>query len=292
MTDHDSEYYVPASSKWPIIGALAFLFLGFGAAKWLHGNTSGPILTGIGALLFIYMLFGWFGDVIKEHRQGKLDNPQVIRSFRWGVIWFIFTEIALFAALFGALLYARFVSVAQLGGAGDGMWTHILIWPSFNATWPLLTNPNPSLYLSAKAAMNTWGIPALNTLVILLSGACITAAFWGVLKNDRKQAIAFLFFTIVLGITFLVLQVNEYWHAYTVTGVKLSSGIYGSTFYMITGLDGLHVFAGVIMLTVILWRLIRGDFTSTNHFGFAAVFWYWHFVEFIWLMVFILVYWL
>lgn len=289
--DSKSSYYVPAPSYWPIVGSIALLCLGVGAANWVQGKTIGPWLSLVGGLILIYMLFGWFGTIIKEHREGKLDNPQVRISYRWGVIWFIFSEIMLFVALFGALFYARVISVPQLGGAGSGAMTHLLNWPSFTATWPLLHNPNPAQFPGALKAMEVWGSPAINTLIILLSGVCITIAYWGVLKNRRKQMIIFQALTILLALAFLYMQVHEYWMAYTVNGVKLTSGIYGSTFFMMTGLDGLHVAAGAIMLTVILWRMIKGDFSPKNHFAFDAVFWYWHFVEFIWIMLFIFVYW-
>ena len=291
MSEQEKPYFVPAPSFWPIIGSIALFCLGLGAANWVQGKSIGPYLSLIGGLILVYMLFGWFGAVIKEHRAGHYDDPKVRGSFRWGVIWFIFTEIMLFVALFGALIYARVVAVPHLAGAGDRMMTHLLMWPNFKDAWPVLTNPNPLAFHGPKAAMDTWGIPAINTLILLCSGVTITAAYWGVLKNRRWQITLFLTLTILLGIAFLGMQVQEYWIAYTIKGVKLTSGIYGSIFFLMTGLDGLHVLAGVLMLVVILWRVLRGDFSPTNHFAFDAVFWYWHFVEFIWLMLFIFVYW-
>lgn len=289
---HDSGYYVPSPSKWPIVGSIALLFLGLGAVHWVHGQITGPYLCGIGLVILIYMLYGWFGTLIREDRAGKLSDPQVRRSFRMGMLWFIFTEVMLFVALFGALFYARLISVPQIGGAGSGVPTHLLLWPAFQGIWPPLKSPDPNMFTTAKAAMDVWGVPAINTLIILLSGATITFGYWGVIREKRWQAILGQSLTIILGSAFLLMQVREYWVAYTTKGVKLTSGIYGSTFYMITAFDALHVFAGVIMLAVILWRLTRRDFSPKDHFGFSAVFWYWHFVEFIWLLLFVFVYWI
>lgn len=294
MTVHHEKgsYYLPAPSRWPIIGSIALFCFFIGLANWIHGNTIGPYLFGIGVLVLLYMMFGWFGTVIRENRMGLLRDPQVDRSFRWGMIWFIFTEVMFFGAFFGALFYTRVLSVPWLGGSGFGEMTHLLLWPGFKATWPLLTTPSPTLFHGPKSVMETWGIPALNTLILLSSGATITVAHWGVVKNRRVQMIVFQILTISLGITFLIMQANEYFTAYTLKALKLSAGIYGSTFFMLTGFHALHVTLGTIMLIVILYRMLRGDFSSTDHFGFEAVSWYWHFVDVVWLGLFIFVYWL
>lgn len=287
-------YYLPNPSYWPIIGSIAIFCLLVGAANWLHGNTIGPILFTIGAILLAIMLFGWFSTVIQETRAGLLQNPQVDRSFRWGMVWFIFSEIMFFAAFFGALFYARVLSVPWLGGAGNSAasMTHLLLWPQFNENWPLLQTPNPALYPGPGEVMHAWGIPAINTAILLTSGLTITIAHWGVLKNRRVQMIIAQLATILLGISFLCLQAHEYWEAYTRLSLKLSAGIYGTTFFMLTGFHGLHVTIGTIMLIVILWRMLKGDFNSQEHFGFEATSWYWHFVDVVWLALFIFVYWL
>jgi cytochrome c oxidase subunit 3 len=240
------------------------------------------------------MLFGWFGTVIAETRAGLLQDPQVDRSFRWGMVWFIFSEVMFFAAFFGALFYTRVLSVPWLGGTGNhsATLTHLLIWPEFTKSWPLFQTPNPGLFQGPSEVMKAWGIPAINTAVLLTSGLTITVAHWGVLKNRRIQMILAQVVTILLGVAFLCLQAHEYIEAYSDFNLKLSSGIYGTTFFMLTGFHGLHVTIGTIMLIVILWRMLKGDFNSQEHFGFEAVSWYWHFVDVVWLGLFIFVYWL
>lgn len=293
MSDkHNGSYYLPAPSHWPIIGSIGLFCFLVGAANWLHNHVIGPYLFLLGAFIIVFMLFGWFGTVINENEKGLLNSEQVERSFRWGMIWFIFSEVMFFGAFFGALFYARMYSVPWLGGEGSGVLTHLLLWPNFQAEWPLLQNPNPSLFIAPKAVMETWGIPALNTLILLTSGVTITIAHWGILKNRRTQTIIFQALTIILGITFLMMQTHEYVIAYTEKGLKLSSGIYGTTFFMLTGFHGIHVTVGTIMLITILVRLLKGHFDEKHHFAFEAVAWYWHFVDVVWLGLFTFVYWL
>ncbi|MBS0349844.1 MAG: cytochrome c oxidase subunit 3 [Proteobacteria bacterium] len=291
---HHGNYYLPNPSYWPIIGSVAIFCLLVGAANWLHGNVIGPVLFFVGAIILAIMLFGWFGTVISETRAGLLQDPQVDRSFRWGMVWFIFSEIMFFLAFFGALFYARVFSVPWLAGQGNNaaVLTHLLLWPSFTHSWPLFQTPNPALFKGPMEVMSAWGIPAINTAILLTSGVTITIAHWGVLKNRRVQMMLAQFVTILLGIAFLCLQAHEYWDAYHLKQLKLSAGIYGTTFFMLTGFHGLHVTIGSIMLIVILWRMLKGDFNSQEHFGFEAVSWYWHFVDVVWLGLFIFVYWL
>lgn len=290
--NNNEKYYLPAPSGWPIIGSIGLFCLLFGAAHWLHQKPIGPYLFVTGAIIMIFMLFGWFRKVIHENEAGLLNSKQMERSYRWGMIWFIFSEVMFFSAFFGALFYARVYSVPWLGGEGSGVLTHLLLWPNFQPNWPLLVNPNPSLYVGAKSIMDIWGIPALNTLILLTSGATITVAHWGILKNRRAQAILFQGITILLGITFLLMQAHEYTIAYTEKALKLSSGIYGTTFFMLTGFHALHVTVGTIILITIFGRLLRGHFNSEHHFGFEAAAWYWHFVDVVWLALFVFVYWL
>lgn len=294
-TDHHSGgYYLPNPSYWPIIGSIAIFCLLVGAANWLHGNIIGPILFFAGAIVLAVMLFGWFGTVISETRAGLLQDPQVDRSFRWGMVWFIFSEVMFFGAFFGALFYTRVLSVPWLSGEGSNaaIMTHMLLWPQFTQSWPLYQTPNPALFAGPREVMSAWGIPAINTAILLTSGVTITIAHWGVLKNRRVQMIIAQLATILLGIAFLCLQAHEYWEAYSLLNLKLSAGIYGTTFFMLTGFHGLHVTIGTIMLIVILWRMLKGDFNSQEHFGFEAASWYWHFVDVIWLILFVFVYWL
>jgi cytochrome c oxidase subunit 3 len=262
-----------------------FLLLG-GFANFLHGG-SWMVMAAGGAVL-IYMLFGWFGTVISESQSGKY-NAQVDMSFRWAMGWFIFSEVMFFAAFFGALFYARMWSVPWLGGASNNVMTSELLWPAFEAMWP--TN-GPGNVGGDYQYMGAWGIPAINTLILLTSGVTVTWAHWGLKKGDRGHLIMGLAATVALGFLFIGLQAYEYIHAYQELNLTLGSGIYGTTFFMLTGFHGLHVTLGATMLMVILLRSIKGHFTADNHFAFEAVAWYWHFVDVVWLGLFVFVYWL
>ncbi len=292
MANKPGSYYLPEPSHWPIVGSVALFFLMLGAANWLHGESFGPYLFGLGAIGIVYLIIGWFGTVIKENRQGLLSVTQVDRSFRWGMAWFIFSEVMFFGVFFGALFYTRVIAVQWLGGSGSGEMTHLLLWPAFHGSWPVYTPPNPQLFEGPKAIMETWGIPAINTLILLSSGATITVAHWALLKNKRSLMLAAQIVTVILGLCFLGMQAHEYGLAYLEKGLKLSSGIYGTTFFMLTGFHALHVTIGTLILMVICYRMFRHDFSSHNHFGFEAAAWYWHFVDVVWLLLFIFVYWL
>ncbi len=286
MTESHGGYYLPAPSHWPLVGSIAlFLMLG-GFAMFLHGGSS--LIMIIGAAALIVMLFGWFGTVISESQSGKY-NDQVDMSFRWGMGWFIFSEVMFFAAFFGVLFYAHMYSVPWLGGAGNNFDTNALLWPNFIADWP---SNGPENVGGDFTFMGAWGIPAINTLILLTSGVTVTWAHWGLKENKRNQLIWGLIATVALGFLFLGLQADEYIHAYQELNLTLKSGIYGTTFFMLTGFHGLHVTLGAIMLTVILIRCIKGHFTADNHFAFEAVAWYWHFVDVVWLGLFVCVYWL
>jgi cytochrome c oxidase subunit 3 len=250
------------------------------------GAGFGKILMMIGVLVTLIMLFGWFGMVIRESEQNYY-NQQVDASYRWSMSWFIFSEVMFFAAFFGALFYSRVYSLPWLGGEGDGAMTNQLLWPNFEALWPS-SGPKGVQF----TPMEAWGIPALNTAILLSSGVTVTWAHHGLRLNHRKQLIIGLLATVLLGALFVTLQAKEYIHAYHELNLKLSTGIYGSTFFMLTGFHGFHVTMGAIMLTVILLRSIKGHFTPGRHFAFEAVAWYWHFVDVVWLGLFIFVYWI
>ena len=239
---------------------------------------AGPWLMLGGAAIIVYMMFRWFGQVIGES-ESCAYNTQVDQSFRWGMSWFIFSEIMFFAAFFGALFYARQITLPLLGA-------NELLWPGFDGVWPS-SGPKGNLF----TPMAAWGIPAINTLILLTSGATVTWAHWGLLKNNRGQLVVGLVLTVALGIAFITLQAYEYVHAYKELGLTLTAGIYGATFFMLTGFHGFHVTMGTIMLFVILVRAMAGHFSPHNHFGFEAVAWYWHFVDVVWLGLFIFVYW-
>jgi cytochrome c oxidase subunit 3 len=290
-TTSASGYYLPDPSHWPIFGSIGLFTLLGGFALSLNGFGIGKASMIVGVIVLLFMLFGWFGTVIRESEAGTY-NSQVDVSFRWGMAWFIFSEVMFFAAFFGALYYARNFSVPWIGGEGAKAATHQFLWSDFQAIWPLKATPNQSLFMQIKEVIPAWGIPAINTLLLLSSGVTVTIAHWALKMNQRAKLNLFLFFTIALGVAFVALQASEYVHAYHELGLTLNSGVYGSTFFMLTGFHGMHVTLGAIMLTVILFRCLAGHFKPHHHFGFEAVAWYWHFVDVVWLGLFIFVYWL
>ncbi|QLG89269.1 cytochrome c oxidase subunit 3 [Chitinibacter bivalviorum] len=279
---HDAHYFVPSPSRWPIVGACALFCLGLGAALSINqvGGGGWILLAGLGILL--WMLRGWFGDVIRESEAGAYGQ-QVDYSFRWGMSWFIFSEIMFFAAFFGALFYTRTISVPELGLMGD---TQQWLWPQFHAEWPQATGPKAASYV----AMHPLGLPVINTALLLSSGATLTWAHWGLLQQNRKVLSLGLALTVLLGALFLSLQAYEYHHAWTQLNLTLASGAYGATFYLLTGFHGLHVLVGTLILATMWFRVQRGHFTPQHHFGFEAAAWYWHFVDVVWLLLFVLVY--
>jgi len=282
MMSQTARYFVPDPSRWPIFGSAALLCMASGTALWINEAPWGKFVLIAGLCILIYMLFGWFGAVAHESEGGKY-NRQVDNGFRWGMSWFIFSEVMFFAAFFGALFYMRVLSVPWLGDLENK-----LLWPDFTAQWP---SAGPG-FAEKFTPMAAWGVPAINTLILLSSGATVTWAHWGLLKNKRPQLIIGLIMTIALGLTFLVLQATEYHEAYSQLNLKLSTGAYGASFFMLTGFHGFHVTVGTLMLITILGRSIAGHFTAEHHFGFEGVAWYWHFVDVVWLLLFILVYWL
>jgi cytochrome c oxidase subunit 3 len=231
-------------------------------------------------------LFMWFGDVIRESVSGHY-NRQVDVSFRMGMVWFIFSEVMFFAAFFGALFYARTLALPWLGGEGDGVMTNSLLWEGFSAAWP---SAGPGQVGGQFQTIPAWGLPLLNTLILLTSGVTITIAHHALKAGNRSQLLIWLGATVLLGCVFLFFQAEEYIHAYKELNLTLGSGIYGSTFFMLTGFHGLHVTLGTIMLAIIWFRCAKGHFTKDNHFGFEAVAWYWHFVDVVWLGLFLFVY--
>ena len=276
-------YFVPEPSRYPIFGSVALLLFGAGAAMWLNRVAAGPWLFFAGIAILIYMLFGWFGQVVRESEGGKY-GARVDASFRWSMGWFIFSEVMFFAAFFGALFYVRVLAVPWLS-SGDNA---ALLWPGYTGEWPTAGPDRADPF----TPMGAWGIPAINTLILLSSGATLTWAHFGLLQGRRGQLKAGLLLTIALGVLFIGLQAYEYLHAYTDLNLRLDSGIYGSTFYLLTGFHGLHVTVGAIMLTVMLGRALAGHFSPDSHFGFEAAAWYWHFVDVVWLCLFVVVYWL
>jgi cytochrome c oxidase subunit III len=293
-------YYVPHGSQWPIVGSLSVFTFFLGSAMWFNNSAGAKYVFAIGVVALIYMFVGWFSDVISESRSGNY-NKQVDVSFRMGMGCFILSEVMFFAAFFGALFYARMFSIPWLSGEGNGgvNGTHEFLWSTFQAVWPTNVIPDPSNALGGgkafqefKEVIPAFGIPAINTAILLLSGVTVTIAHWALKETKRKALVFWLFATVVLGFIFVFLQAEEYMHAINDLGITPNSGIYGSTFYLLTGFHGFHVTMGAIMIAVIMFRSIKGHFSKKDHFAFEAVAWYWHFVDVVWLGLFIFVYWI
>jgi cytochrome c oxidase subunit III len=292
QTTDGKQYYIPHHSPWPIVGSVALFTIMLGAISYLDDWAGSGLVFLPGALLLAIMFFGWFSVVIDENQHG-IYNLQVDRSFRMGMMWFIFSEVMFFGAFFGALFYARVLAVPWLGGEGVKVFTNYVLWPHFEGTWP--TNGPAHVGGRANGTFSTIpaiGIPLLNTAILLTSGLTVTIAHHALRAGQRGKLAFFLALTFLLGFTFVGFQAHEYGEAYRQLGLRLSTGIYGSTFFMLTGFHGLHVTIGAIMLLVIWLRVLRGHFTPTRHFAFEAVAWYWHFVDVVWLGLFIFVYWL
>ncbi|MCM2336510.1 MAG: cytochrome c oxidase subunit 3, partial [Pseudomonas sp.] len=273
-------------SRWPFLGSIALFVTMLGVASWLNEVSWGKPVFFVGIALTIGVLAAWFTDVVRESVGGNY-NGQVDTSFRMGMVWFIFSEVMFFAAFFGALFYARQFALPWLGGEGDGVATNNLLWEGFTNAWP--TN-GPGAVGGQFQTIPAWGLPLLNTLILLASGVTVTIAHHALKAGHRKQLLVFLGLTVALGCLFLFYQAEEYIHAYKELNLTLGSGIYGSTFFMLTGFHGLHVTLGTIMLAVIWFRCAKGHFTKENHFAFEAVAWYWHFVDVVWLGLFLFVY--
>jgi len=288
MTHANNNYYVPHGSHWPIVGSVGLLCLMVGVSNWLNGADVGFDIMLVGVAIIATMMIGWFGTVISES-QGGLYNEQVDKSFRMGMFWFIFSEVMFFAAFFGALFYARNMSVPWLGGASNNFFTNLLLWPNYESTWP--TN-GPGDVGGSFEAMEPFGLPLINTAILLTSSVTVTIAHHSLIAGKRGTLTVFLAATFLLGFTFVYLQAHEYIHAYEHLNLKLTTGIYGSTFFMLTGFHGMHVTIGAIMLTIIWLRVVKGHFTPDKHFAFEAVAWYWHFVDVVWIALYVFVYWM
>jgi len=287
MSQHaEDSYYVPEGTRWPIVGSVGMVTLLASAAFWMNDSPVAPWTFLAGIAILVFMLVGWFGEVIRESEDG-MYSAQVDASFRLGMLWFIFSEVMFFACFFGALFYARVFSVPWLGGEGTGGYTNEMLWQGYQAVWP---TSGPAQLGGYFQTIPAFGIPFVNTLILLSSGVTVTLAHYALLKNERTRLVSWLIATVLLGFLFVWLQVGEYKEAYQELGLTLGSGIYGSTFFMLTGFHGLHVTLGAIMLLVIALRCARGHFNPEQHFGFEAVAWYWHFVDVVWLGLFIFVY--
>ena len=292
MSSKKEIYFVPHQSHWPLVGAVALFLVALGSGLTVQnmgtdaaGGLFGKVTLMVGFAVLLYMLAGWFSNVITESLSG-LYSEQISRSFRQGMSWFIFSEIMFFGAFFGALFYARMISVPWLGGAGNNEMTHEVLWPMFQSMWPLTTTPDGV----TTQAMSWQGLPLKNTVILLLSSVTLHMAHLSLERNQRMALTVWLEITIVLAGFFLFFQAEEYIHAYQEMNLTLQSGIYGNTFFLLTGFHGLHVCLGTIFLIVLLGRVAKDHFTPKDHFAFQAGSWYWHFVDVVWLGLFIFVY--
>ena len=283
-----TDYYVPHAARWPIVGSIGLATFFYGFANMLNGHASGKPIFFAGIAILIIMMIGWFGEVIRESESGTY-NAQVDTSFRMGMMWFIFSEVMFFAAFFGALFYARTFAGPWIGGDGGGgaPITNALLWEGFDYTWP---NNGPARIGGEYETMGWFGLPLLNTLILLTSGVTVTIAHHAIQAGNRKKMVVWLLATVALGFLFVFFQAEEYMHAYSEMNLKLSTGIYGSTFFMLTGFHGFHVTMGAIILLIVMLRGMRSHFSEKNHFAFEAAAWYWHFVDVVWLGLFIFVY--
>ena len=282
-------YFVPGPSRHPVMAATGLFFVILGASQWINGAQWGAWALAAGMLIWLGTLFQWFRESIAES-EGGMYGHKIDLSFRWSMSWFIFSEVMFFGAFFTALWWARVHSVPALGSLENA-----LLWPDFKAVWPSLAagvTASPADIVEPFTTMTPFWLPTINTALLLSSGVTLTIAHHALRENHRGRTIAFMWLTVLLGITFLSVQGYEYFHGYTELNLKLSSGVYGSTFYMLTGFHGFHVFVGMLMLLFITLRLQKGHFTADKHFGFEGAAWYWHFVDVVWLGLYILVYWM
>ena len=290
-TSHGSTpyYFVPEPSRHPVMAATGLFFVLFGAGQWINGADWGKYSLLAGMVLWLFVLYQWFRDAIGESESGQYGRKIDI-SFRWSMTWFIFSEVMFFGGFFSALWWVRVHSVPELGSLDNA-----LLWPDFKAVWPTVAagmTASPAGVIEPFQTMGPWPLPTINTALLLTSGVTLTIAHHALRENNRGKTIAFMWLTVLLGLIFLVVQGYEYAHAYSDLNLKLTSGVYGSTFFMLTGFHGFHVLVGMLMLLFITLRLQKGHFTPERHFGFEGAAWYWHFVDVVWLGLYILVYWM
>ena len=308
----EGSYYVPEQSKLPLAAALGMGTMAFGAASWvIEGGTSTVFL--IGTAIMAAVMYKWWSIVIEENTQGIVSD-QLKYSYVLGMYWFIFSELMFFVCFFGSLFYVRVLVGPRLGGeAAIGVFddtatdaaianaTHL--WNEYDPTWPPLITPDQTVnaegakFVGPQEAMSFPGwerlgswLPLYNTIVLISSSLTVDKAHHALKDGNRQAFIRWLGLTVFLGGVFLVLQAEEYVHAYKELGLTLDSGIYGTTFFLLTGFHGAHVTLGTIMLLISFLRGLKGHFNETDHFGFEAAAWYWHFVDVIWIGLFFIVY--
>jgi len=312
------KYYVPDKSKMAVFATIGLILSIYGAASIMNDMTFGDpekstsswSIFLMGLFFFIATLFAWFRTAIKENIAG-MNSAQMKKSYVLGMFWFIFSEVMFFFAFFGVLFYVRALSGPWLGGEGDGGRMNGLLWEGFEFAWPMMQTPqeaiggaaaqpiaNNGTFVSPHTSMafadaKAWymWLPLWNTIILLTSSFTCHIAHMGILDGNKKKFNLWLGITVALGMIFLVVQVYEYYEAYAHFGLTLKAGVYGSTFFMLTGFHGFHVFMGMTMLLIQLLRSVMGgQFTADDHFGFEASSWYWHFVDVVWVFLFLFVY--
>lgn len=307
MSEHHNpeQYYVPEQSPYPLLASIAVAVMLIGVAGWFNDLKAGseaasPWVLIVGFIGLSSVLFCWFRASITENLQG-LANEQLKRSYRIAMQWFIFSEVMFFITFFGSLFYLRTLVGPWLETQG--------LWPGFSYQWPMMdtpqevvgianqpvansgvfVGPNENMAWPGVAKMFSW-LPLWNTLLLVTSSVTLEIAHHALKANHRSRFILFLGVTIALAIAFLYCQAVEYAHAWGDLGLTLGSGIYGSTFYMLTGFHGFHVLLGTVMLSVMFLRALKGHFRADDHFGFEAAAWYWHFVDVVWIVLVVVVY--
>ncbi len=259
MSNYKHNFHMVDPSPWPFLSGFAALALTTGAVLYFHRYNGGQFLLILGFILVLFCMFVWWRDIIREAQIGY--HTKVVQTgLRYGVLLFIVSEVMFFSAFFWAYFHSSLAPTIEIGA----------VWPP-----------------KGIQVFNPWDIPLVNTLILLLSGATVTWAHYAIIKNNMNEAAQALIFTVILAFIFTGFQAYEYLKA----PFSIADGIYGSTFYLATGFHGFHVIVGTIFLTVCLYRVFQYHFTSLEHFGFEAAAWYWHFVDVVWLFLFVTVYW-
>ena len=260
MSAHSHKFHLVDPSPWPFVMSMAALVTTTGGVLYMHSFAMGGSTLALGIFMILYTMYFWWRDVVREATYEGHHTHVVQVGLRYGMILFIVSEIMFFFAFFWAFFNASVAPTIEIGS----------IWPPLGIE-----------------VLNAFEVPLLNTVILLLSGATVTWAHHAIVAGNRREAILGLLFTVALGIIFTLLQLFEYIDA----PFNISDGIYGSTFYLATGFHGFHVMIGTIFLAVCLFRLINHHFTREHHFGFEAAAWYWHFVDVVWLFLFVSIYW-
>ena len=260
MSVQKHPFHLVDPSPWPILASLAAFTSTTGGVMYMHGYTGGGSVLSLGLAMIMYTMFVWWRDIVREATYEGHHTSFVQLGLRYGMILFIVSEVMFFLAFFWGFFHSSLAPTVDIGA----------VWPP-----------------KGIDVINPWEVPFLNTLILLSSGAAVTWAHHAIVAGYRQQAIYGLIATVALAVVFTALQAYEYLEA----PFTISDGIYGSTFYLATGFHGFHVFIGTVFLIVCLVRLVKFHFTRTHHFGFEAAAWYWHFVDVVWLFLFVTIYW-